>query len=328
MKRLIWLSALLIFSRFAFGLEAAALEEVGLTNGKRVSGSLKILKDGVFHASAAGGKLYRWPEIEPASLPAKVREAQRQRVLKDLRRAQKYYEQEKLLEAQMLFQRTYRHRRYLSDEDRQRPEFRDITFKQQGYVQFEGQWLLFSAKQKKLGLEFYQGKWRPAAEVIEEKAFRAALWQARESRDPVKCIVKLQKLLDKYPRSRFRKQAAELIVRLREWSAQPRTPRTHFQPLEPEPEEPAPQLDDYYTSYQVKLDKPGEVEKPDLQTYTYVDDDDDESRYPYGVPDRSTGYYAVPRKDQLKRGKDGYYEYNIGGIRIRTKTPLKIKIKP
>ena len=204
---------------------AAALDRVRLTTGEEVRGQLEVLAAGVFWHDGSGGKLFRWPTIDPESLPVDVRESVRQRVWQELLTADALYRQENIPAAQPLYARVYENRLYLTDEDRNRPEFSDVSYKMQGYVVADdGRLVSFAEYQKARGLSLYRGEWCTAAQIAMDKAFREALALARAAPDRDQEIVGLKRLLAQYPDRAHRQEVEGLIAQLRPPAPERETP--------------------------------------------------------------------------------------------------------
>ncbi len=304
----------LIVFLLSAGLALAGIEEIRLVNGKTVKGELEEEKAGVFHTHANGGKLYRWHEIDPASLPAAVRERQRRRVIGWLKQAHALYSRDEFKAALPYFRPAYAQRRYLTRDDRARPEYRNIKLKLQGLVEYKGKFIPFEQRQKALGLVFHQGKWRRKADLEAAQAYKEAMWQARVSRDPVQAVKDLQAVIARYPEADRRQDAEQMIEKLR--TAAVKGPEPDVDP-DPDPvDAPAPpKFDDYYPPLKAKVEDLAEVKKPELPTPIYPDAN--ESAYPYFKDDDPRPYY-IP---QYIRDKQGFYHYKINGVQYKSRRP-------
>lgn len=180
---------------------ANGMDSVRLAAGETVSGVLEVQQGGVFQWQEHGGRLMNWEELEPASLPAALRERVRRQALGWLSRADRLYRSGQVELAARGFDAVYGLRGYLTEADRGSAAYRDIGEKRHGRVFHEGFWMPFSTQQRMLGRVRYRGKWLARETAEEYRAFDLAMARSARSQDYGQAALELLTVVKRYPDS-------------------------------------------------------------------------------------------------------------------------------
>jgi hypothetical protein len=211
-----------------------------LRTGDVVEGRYDVEAHGLFHHTLVGGKLYRWHEIDAASLPAALREQVRERLLQRAVHAQALYAADDIDRAEPLFKAVADARHFLTPDDLARPELLALGYKARGWVQEDGEWMSFRERQRNRGLRLYDGEWLPAEIVRETIAFKGALQAAAGADDPERAALRLRALIARYPDSPYVTTAERTVAALLSPPTRPAPPVIAAPEPEPEPRPAAP----------------------------------------------------------------------------------------
>lgn len=139
---------------------SAHANSITLTNGSEIAYiAITARNDGVALSTQGRRVGYRWKSIKADSLPFRIRDQHRKRVVALLIKAQGILDDGKHIEAMNLFRKADGHLGYLKPSDLKEPWGKDAARKVRGFLEVDGKWLEKNVAFQQLGYRLDGDKW-------------------------------------------------------------------------------------------------------------------------------------------------------------------------
>ncbi|MCJ8329165.1 MAG: hypothetical protein HRT89_22365, partial [Lentisphaeria bacterium] len=185
-------------------------QDVSLKDGRTLSANLNFKSYGIIDRDLKL-KVY-WDEVDLKSLPNSIIQSQRHLALSYIYKAKRYEKKGDMSKSQKYYQAIFDRLAFLTNEDLKNPALKDIKHKAAGEIFLSNKWV--GKKELKW---FSIIDYKKSSDYYEIKNYADAIHISNSTSDPIKAQAHLLTAMKSYPKSPFKKQAEQTLVKVKEF---------------------------------------------------------------------------------------------------------------